>query len=285
MLKKLKLTLEMIRFSHSIFALPYAFIGMFMAAKGVPPISKMILIIIAMVSARSSAMAFNRIADYDVDKINPRTKNWHLPSGKVSFQYVGVFITLMIIIFEVSAYLLNPLAFYLSPLALIIILGYSLTKRFTYFTHICLGLALALAPLGSWIGVQGRFAVEPFLLMLAVIFWVAGFDILYSLQDYEFDLKMKLHSIAQKFGKQKAINISRIFHLIYVLILFLLMFFGSYGFGTIYLIGVGIVVVLLIYEHSIVSAKDISRINEAFFLANSTASLIFMFFTILDILV
>jgi len=285
MFKRLRLTLEMIRFHHSIFALPYAVIGMFMAKKGFPPVTKIILILIAMVSARSSAMIFNRVVDYDVDRINLRTKNWHLPTGKISFQYAGLFITLMIIVFELSASFLNPLAFYLSPIALIIILGYSLTKRFTYLTHIFLGLALGLAPMGSWIGIRGSITLEPIVLMVSVIFWVAGFDILYSLQDYDFDVKMKLHSIPQKFGKEKGIKISRLFHLIYILLLFTLLFFKGYGFGIIYLIGVGIVIITLLYEHSIVSPKDISRINEAFFTANGFASLIFMFFTVLDILV
>lgn len=280
-LSKTKIFLDMIKFPHTIFALPFALTSAFIASEGMPEFKKFFWIIIAMVGARTGAMSFNRLVDMHIDAKNPRTKDRPLPKGLISKSAVILYTIISFILLIFSAYMLNKLCFYLSPIAIIVLTGYSLTKRFTHYSHIILGLALAGAPLGAWIAIKGVIELLPVVLSFAVLFWVAGFDILYALQDYEFDKKEGLHSIPVKFGIKKSILISRIFHLIMVCLLFYVYLLG--GFGFIYLIGLFIISILLIYEHSLVKEKDLSKLDIAFFNMNGYISVLFFIFTVIDV--
>ena len=269
----------MIKFEHTLFALPFAFMGMLFAAGGWPGWYLLIVVTFAMVFARSSAMAFNRLVDVDVDGENPRTKDRSLPTGRLNRRFVAVYVVVNSAAFIVVCGFINHLALILSPVALAIVLFYSYTKRFTSFSHLVLGLGLAIAPTGGWIAVTGQFAVPPLLLSAAVLFWVAGFDVLYSLQDVEFDRTKGLYSIPARVGTGWSLLLSRSFH---VLTFMLLAGFSVViGAGFWFNIGIGASALLLIYEHQLISADDMSRLNAAFFTVNSFVSILLLVCTIL----
>jgi 4-hydroxybenzoate polyprenyltransferase len=282
MLDRIKIILEMIKFEHTIFALPFAFTGALLALDGLPTLAQAIWIIVAMVGARSAAMGFNRWADRDIDAENPRTKTRALPAGLVSPAQVLLFIIVSSAMLVLAAYMLNPLSFALSPVALIIVFFYSYTKRITFLSHAFLGLAIAGAPMGAWIAVTGRFEFPALVLGLAVLFWLVGFDILYALQDMEFDRTAGLHSIPQRFGIRTSLWISRSSHCITLLCLFWL--FELLPVGMVYLLGVIIALCLIVYEHSLVKENDLSKLNMAFFNMNGYISVTIFMFTLLDVL-
>lgn len=271
--KKLGTTLEMIKFEHTLFALPFAFLGAVLAAEGVPTWQQIIWITVAMVAARSAAMTFNRIIDLDFDAANSRTANRELPTGKLSLGFAWAFLFVSIAVFLLAAYSLNWLTFALSPVALLSVLGYSYAKRFTSFSHLILGWALAISPTAAWIAVRGTIDSEiPLLLSLLVLMWTAGFDVMYACQDYEFDRKAGLRSIPARFGIGNALWIARLFHLQAFIALVLLYLVTGLGWPA--LLGVILIAGLLIYQHTLVSAKNLSRMNAAFFTTNATVSVI-----------
>lgn len=271
--KKLGTTLEMIKFEHTLFALPFAFLGAVLAAEGVPTWQQIIWITVAMVGARSAAMTFNRIIDLDFDAANSRTANRELPTGKLSLGFAWAFLFVSIAVFLLAAYSLNWLTFALSPVALLSVLGYSYAKRFTSFSHLILGWALAISPTAAWIAVRGTIDSEiPLLLSLLVLMWTAGFDVMYACQDYEFDRKAGLRSIPARFGIGNALWIARLFHLQAFIALVLLYLVTGLGWPA--LLGVILIAGLLIYQHTLVSAKNLSRMNAAFFTTNATVSVI-----------
>ena len=273
LIAKLGTTLEMIKFEHTLFALPFAFLGAVMAANGLPTWQQILWITLAMVGARSAAMTFNRIADREIDAQNPRTANRELPSGKLSVEFAWVFLFVSIGLFLLAAYSLNWLTFVLSPVALVSVLGYSYAKRFTAFAHLLLGWALAISPTAAWIAVRGRIDSEvPLLLSLFVLMWTAGFDVMYACQDYEFDKKSGLRSIPARFGITRSLWIARLFHA-QAFIVLLLLYLVS-GLGVVALIGVGAVALLLAYQHTLVKANDLSKMNAAFFTTNAFVSII-----------
>ena len=278
---KLRLTLRMIRIEHSVFALPFALISALVAADGVPAPGQLLWILVAMVAARSAAMGFNRLADRKFDRLNPRTQKWPLAAGLLSSAFVGAFVAVCSLILVYAAFRLNPLAFKLSPVALLIILGYSLTKRFTALSHWFIGLALAVAPAGAWIAVRGRLDLAPALLGLAILFWTAGFDLIYSCQDADFDRQQNLFSVPSRYGIGAALLTSRLCHAATVALLLLFGYFS--GLGWIYNGGVALVSALLIYEHSLVSPSDLSRVNEAFFTINGLISVLLLLFASVDL--
>ncbi len=282
MLKKIILYLRMIKFSHTIFALPFALIGFFLAYKQEHPSwIYFLLVLLAMIFARSAAMAFNRYADRYFDKLNARTASREIPSGKISEKNALIFTFFSAAGFIITTYFMNRLVFLLSPVALFIVLGYSYTKRFTSLSHIILGVGLALAPIGAYLSVIPRFAILPILFSFVVLFWVAGFDIIYSLQDYYFDKKIGLKSIPAAVGKKNALIISLILHIISAALVIII---GIYfDFHWLYWIGAGIFIFLLFYQHLIVKEDDLSRVNIAFGTTNGIASVIFATFVIMDI--
>ncbi len=283
--KKISLYLSLIRFSHTVFAMPFALLGTVIAYNHSPEFftwDKLLFIILCMVFARTSAMAFNRYIDSDIDKLNPRTQSREIPSKKVKPQEALWLTIISAVFFSAFAYLLNPLCFYLSPIALLIILGYSYTKRITALCHIILGIGLALAPIGAYIAITGSIHWSIILISTAVLFWVSGFDIIYALQDEEFDKAHQLYSVPSLLGRKKSIHISRFFHLLSITILFLN--FYIYNFGTLYFIGWLVFSIFLIYEHYLVTPKDISKIPFAFGTLNGWAGLIFGLFGIADVL-
>ena len=266
----------MIKFEHTLFALPFAFLGAILAANGLPEWWQIFWITVAMVAARSAAMTFNRIVDRDIDAKNPRTANRELPTGKLSLGFAWVFLYVSIAVFLLASYSLNWLTFALSPVALICILGYSYAKRYTAFSHLLLGLALSIAPTAAWIAVRGEINSEiPILLSLFVLMWTAGFDVLYACQDYSFDKKAGLRSIPARFGIKNALWIARLFHAQAFVVLVLLYFVT--GLGWIALAGVLAVGVLMIYQHTLLKADDLSRMNAAFFTTNAFVSVILLF--------
>lgn len=280
-ISKVAVILEMIKFEHTIFALPFALTSALIAANGLPELSVLLWILVAMVGARSAAMAFNRIADLEYDRLNPRTSGRALPAGILSVVEVWVFTLVAIGVFVLAAWMLNPLAFMLSPVALMVVLGYSYTKRFTALSHLVLGLALGIAPTGAWIAVTGRLDLAPMILSAAVMLWTAGFDIIYALQDIEFDTKIGLYSIPRAVGPGRALLVSRLLHAGSVL---LLVGFGwVLGFGVTYFTGVGLVAVLLAWEQSLVRPNDISRVNTAFFNTNGLVSIGFFLFSACEV--
>jgi 4-hydroxybenzoate polyprenyltransferase len=271
--QKLKTTLAMIKFEHTLFALPFAFLGAVMAAEGLPTWHQILWITLAMVGARSAAMTFNRIADRDIDAKNPRTANRELPSGKLSIGFAWAFLYTSIGLFLLSAYSLNWLTFVLSPIALLSVLGYSYAKRFTAFSHLLLGWALSISPTAAWIAVRGTIDSEvPILLSLLVLMWTAGFDVLYACQDFEFDKRSGLHSIPAKVGIKHSLWIARLFHFQAFAVLVLL--YGLTNLGWLALGGVIAVGVLLVYQHTLVKPNDLSRMNAAFFTTNAFVSVI-----------
>ena len=266
--KSLQTVLEMIKFEHTLFALPFAFLGMLLAAEGWPEWSVVGWIVLAMVGARSAAMGFNRLVDRTIDAANPRTLRRALPAGQVSPAFVGLFVVANCLVLVFAASRLNPLALALTPLALFILLGYSYSKRFTHWSHLILGLALAGAPVGAWVAVRGDVTPTPLVLAGAVLLWVAGFDVLYALQDREFDLGAGLHSVPVRFGEVAALWISGILHLGMLLLLALLPGIYPPGLGLGYWVGFAGCVILLTYQHRIVRPGDLSRLDAAFFQAN-----------------
>lgn len=277
MLKKFLEIFRMIKIEHTLFALPFALISVFFASNGKPQLKILGLCVLAMVFARNSAMAFNRYIDAEIDKKNPRTKDRSIPAGKLTSAFVGLFVIFNVLFFFVTCFFINALSFYLSPLALFIVLFYSYTKRFTSYAHLVLGLGLAIAPAGGWIAVNNSLSLTPIFLSLAVFTWVSGFDILYSLQDETFDKESGLFSIPVKFGAKKSLIISRILH--FFTIVFLI-FFGYFaGANLIYYMGVLIGTILLGYEHSLVKYNDLSKLDAAFFTVNSYLSVILFVFT------
>ncbi len=282
-LGKTQILLDMIKFPHTIFALPFAFMGAILAEKKIPSLDKIFWITVAMVGARSAAMSFNRLADWRFDALNPRTKERALPKGILTPLQVMAFIVITSTIFIYAASRLNPLAFKLSPLALAIVFFYSYTKRFTVLSHFFLGLSLSLAPIGAWIGIKGEVELPALILGGSVIFWLIGFDILYALQDIEFDREVGLKSIPQKLGIKKSLYISRISHAITVILLFSL--YPILELSYLYLIGLLIVTGLFIREHSLVKEDDLSKLNVAFFNMNGYISITIFIFTLFDILI
>lgn len=287
--------LSLIKFSHTIFAMPFAMIGFFLAATGSTGyfglltqdyrlvILKFLLVIACMVFARSAAMAFNRYLDRQFDAKNPRTAIREIPAGIISADRALWFTIANAVLFIAATYFINPLCFYLSPVALLVVLGYSYTKRFTALCHLVLGLGLSLAPIGAYLAVTGYFDWLPVLFSFAVIFWVSGFDIIYALQDEEFDRSNKLHSIPAALGKKKALRVSELLHLLSTTSVVLAGLEGH--FGAWYWIGVLVFTGMLIYQHSIVKPNDLSRVNLAFMTANGIASVVFALFVIADLLV
>jgi len=280
--RKLKIVLEMIKIEHTVFALPFAFMGAFLAARGLPPADKAAWILLAMVGARSAAMAFNRLVDLPFDAKNPRTASRALPQGSVSRAFVIVFVCAASTLFIFAASRLNPLALALSPLALGVIFFYSYTKRFTWATHLFLGLSLAGAPLGAWIAIRGDITSAPLILGLAVALWVAGLDVIYACQDVAFDRQTALHSIPERFGIRRALLISGILHLVMIGLLAFL--FWREGLGSVSLAGLAVVAVLLAYEHALVKPGDLSRVNTAFFTINGWISVLLFVSTAADLL-
>jgi 4-hydroxybenzoate polyprenyltransferase len=263
----------MIKFEHTLFALPFAFLGAILAAGGLPEVRQIIGITLAMVGARSAAMTFNRIADREIDARNPRTAGRELPSGKLSVGFAWAFFTASVVLFLAAAYSLNWLTLALSPVALASIIGYSYAKRYTAMAHLVLGWALAISPTAAWIAVRGTIDSEiPLLLSLLVLMWTAGFDVMYACQDYEFDRRSGLRSIPATFGIARALWIARLFHLQAFIALILL--YALSGLGWPALVGVVAVGALLVYQHTLVSANDLSKMNAAFFTTNAFVSVI-----------
>lgn len=278
--KKIIDYLRLIKFSHSIFAIPFAFTGAVLAAGGIPALRQIFWITIAMIGARSGAMGLNRIIDREIDALNPRTKERELPKGIIKTWEAVIFTSISLMVFVISAYRLNPLCFKLSPLAIIVILIYPYTKRFTSLSHVILGLALSLAPLGAWIAIRGTIDLEIIPLSIAVLFWVAGFDIFYALQDIDFDRGFGLYSIPSRFGISKSIWIARLFHIITIIMLLSLI--PIHNLNGFYIIGVITATAILLYEHSIVKPSDLRRLNIAFFNMNGYLSITVFLFTLLD---
>jgi 4-hydroxybenzoate polyprenyltransferase len=281
-LHNLRITLEMIKWEHSVFALPFALCGAMLAASGLPTAHQLLWIVIAMLAARSAAMAFNRLADATIDAANPRTSTRALPAGHLSPTFVATFVVVSCAVFILAASQLNRLTLWLSPVALAVLLLYSYTKRFTRLSHLVLGFALGIAPSAAWIAVRGSLDPRILLLTAAVTFWVAGFDILYACQDFEFDRTAGLHSIPRYIGIPAALWIARAFHLIMLILLLALL--PAFALGKLALAGVIAVLLLLLYEHSLVKPNDLSKLNAAFFTMNGVISVVFALFIAADLL-
>lgn len=281
-LNRAVLYLRMIKISHSVFALPFAFTGALLAASGVPTLHQIVWIALAMVGARSGAMGLNRIIDRNIDKANPRTEGREIPSGKIKVFDAAVFTAISFALMVFSAYQLNMLCFWLSPVAIGILFLYSYTKRFTWLSHFFLGLAISGAPLGAWIAVRGTFDIEILPLCFGVVFWLAGFDVLYALQDIDFDKRKGLHSIPQRFGVRRSLALAKMFHLVTVSML--VMTGLIFELGLPYWIGVIMVSGMLLYEHSLVKHDDLSRLNMAFFNMNGYISITVFVFTFMSVM-
>ncbi|MDQ2899743.1 MAG: putative 4-hydroxybenzoate polyprenyltransferase [Acidobacteriota bacterium] len=286
--KRLRLTLDMIKFEHSVFALPFALTGALLALRqsGFQVAAwwhQVAWIVAAMVGARSAAMAFNRLVDSEIDRRNPRTSGRHLPAGLLSRGFGWGFVAASSFIFLYAARQLNPLCFWLAPPALAVVFFYSFTKRFTSLSHLVLGFALGIAPAAAWIAVRGSLDPRILLLTAAVMFWTAGFDVIYSCQDYEFDVSESLFSVPRVVGIGRALAIAKALHVAMIACLLALVF--SLGLGALSLAGIAAVAALLIYEHSIVKAHDLSRVNAAFFTMNGWVSVLFFVFWAADIFI
>ena len=275
-------TLEMIKWEHSVLTLPFGLTGAVLAARGIPNLHTSIWIVVALVAARSAAMAFNRLADAAIDAANPRTKIRALPAGKLSKSFVAWFVVVTSTLFIFAAHELNPLAFDLSPVALGVVFLYSFTKRFTRWAHVVLGIGDGHCPAAAWIAVRGSLDPRILILTAAVVFWGAGFDILYACQDYDHDCSSEVYSVPKAFGIRTALGIARLFHVITVLLLAWMVV--AFGLGKIAVAGVVFVALLLIYEHSLVKHDDLSRVNAAFFTMNGLVSMAFLFFIAGDLL-
>jgi len=270
---------RMIKFSHSVFALPFALASAAVAANGRVPWPELPWIVLAMIGARSAAMGFNRLADQAIDARNPRTAGRELPRGLLSRREVWLFVGLSALALVGAAAMLNPLCLLLSPVALLVVLGYSYTKRFTSLSHLVLGLALSIAPVGAWLAVRGRFDLPPVVLALAVLCWVAGFDTIYSCQDVDFDRREGLRSLPALLGIRRALTVARLLHVAAVVLLAAL--YTLAPLHPVYLAGVAAVAALLVYEHSLVSADDLSRVDAAFFAVNGWIAVGYLAFTVL----
>lgn len=282
-LSKAILYLRMIKIEHSVFALPFAFASAMLAAQGIPSLYQIFWITLALVSARAAAFGLNRIIDRRIDALNPRTANREIPSGKIKVSEALIFTLICLGVFVYSAWMLNPLCFKLSPVAIAVLFIYSYTKRFTWACHFVLGLALSLAPLGAWIAIRGTFDWEIVPMVVAVIFWLAGFDTLYALWDVEFDKKYGIYSIPKIFGIKRAIYLARFFHVIAWGFLVLTGFI--FKLNILYWLGMVLVAYLFIKEHSLVKPEDLSKLNFAFFNMNGYISLTVFLFTTLAILI
>jgi 4-hydroxybenzoate polyprenyltransferase len=280
--RNLQTTLDMIKFEHSVFALPFALLGALLAASDVPSGRTVFWIIIAMVAARSAAMAFNRIADRAFDAANPRTRMRPLQTGRLNVPFAWAFTVICGLGFLISAFQLNRLSFILSPLVLVILLGYSWTKRFTRWSHVILGFCLGMAPVGAWVAVRGSLDWRPFILCAAVTLWTAGFDIIYACQDVDYDRQAGLFSLPQSIGIRSALLVSSVFHILMLALLFLLAM--VFHLGALTFIGIAVVAVLLVYEHSLVKPHDLSRVNAAFFNVNGFIGLFLLLAVCLDVL-
>lgn len=289
-MRTVKNYMSLIKFSHTVFALPFAMIGFTLGITyrgGVlttQEITNLLLLVIAcMVLARSAAMAFNRFLDRNIDAQNPRTASREIPSGIITGKNALVFTIICSILFITTCYFINPLCFSLSPVALLVILGYSYTKRFTWLCHLILGLGLSLAPIGAYLAVTGEFRILPILFSAAVLFWVSGFDIIYALQDEEFDKSQQLYSIPAWVGKSKALRFSEILHALSIFCIILAGWYG--GFGWLYWAGAALFIGMLVYQHTIVSPADLRRVNLAFMTANGIASVVFALFVIAELII
>jgi 4-hydroxybenzoate polyprenyltransferase len=285
-MSQVKNYLSLVKFSHTIFAMPFALIGFvlglryhFIHQTTVDQVwLKFILVLVCMVTARSTAMAFNRYLDRHFDKLNPRTAIREIPAGIIKAEKALVFIGINMAIFITATYFINSICFYLSPVALFVILFYSYTKRFTYLCHLVLGIGLSLAPIGAYLAVTGNFDLLPLLFSFAVIFWVSGFDIIYALQDIDFDQSQSLYSIPSQWGLKQSLSISRVLHVLSASLVITAYFLG--GFHFLYLFGLLIFIGMLIYQQSIVKPYDLSKVNLAFMTANGIASIVFSVFVI-----
>ena len=273
--------LSLVKFSHTIFAMPFALIGFVLGLRynwihhqSIDNMWwKFFLVIICMVTARSTAMAFNRYLDRHFDKLNPRTAIREIPAGIIKAEKALVFIGINMALFITATYFINSICFYLSPVALLVILFYSYTKRFTYLCHLVLGIGLSLAPIGAYLAVTGSFALLPLLFSFAVVFWVSGFDIIYALQDIDFDQSQSLYSIPSYWGLEKALHIARVLHVFSAIFVLVAFYLG--GFHILYLLGLFVFIGMSLYQHSIVKANDLSKVNIAFMTANGIASVVF----------
>ena len=282
LIRNVATTLEMIKWEHSVFALPFALCGAMLAAGGIPAGQQLLWIVVAMIAARSAAMAFNRLADATIDAANPRTQMRALPAGALSRSFVILFTLVACTVFVFAASRLNHLTLMLSPVALAVLLSYSYTKRFTRWSHLVLGFALGIAPAGAWIAVRGSLDPRILILTAAVTFWVGGFDVLYACQDYEFDCQYGLHSVPQYLGIPNALWFARLLHLAMIgLLIWLAMVFHL---GALAFVGIAAVALLLGYEHSLVSHDDLSKLNAAFFTMNGVISVVFFLFVAGDLL-
>ena len=285
-MSQVKNYLSLVKFSHTIFAMPFALIGFvlglrnhFIHQTSVDQVwLKFILVLVCMVTARSTAMAFNRYLDRHFDKLNPRTAIREIPAGIIKAEKALVFIGINMAVFITATFFINSICFYLSPVALFVILFYSYTKRFTYLCHLVLGIGLSLAPIGAYLAVTGSFDVVPLLFSFAVIFWVSGFDIIYALQDIDFDQSQSLYSIPSQWGLKQSLSISRVLHVLSASFVIAAYFVG--GFHFLYLFGLLIFIGMLFYQQSIVKPHDLSKVNLAFMTANGIASIVFSVFVI-----
>ena len=282
LLRNVGTTLEMIKWEHSIFALPFALCAAMLAAGGMPTAAKLGWIVLCMVSARSAAMAFNRIADARIDAANPRTAMRAIPAGVLSQKFAAIFVAVACAFFVLGAARLNRATLLLSPIALAVVLLYSYTKRFTRWSHLVLGFALGIAPAAAWIGVRGSLDPRILLLTAAVTFWVAGFDVLYACQDIDFDRANGLNSIPQALGVKRSLLVARVLHLVMLGLLLALVI--VFGLGKLAIAGVVAVALLLAYEHSLVSSTDLSKLNAAFFTMNGVIAVVFFAFVAADVL-
>ena len=284
--EKIKTLLEMIKFSHTIFAFPFALMGVVLAslASGkAPGVGQVFWVCVAMVGARTTAMGLNRLIDAKIDAKNPRTADRHIPAGKVSTWEAALFILVALVIFLFAAWMLNPLCLKLAPIVVGFFVLYSYCKRFTHFAHVVLGLCLAAAPIGAWVALRGDLGWSVISLGIAVLFWVSGFDVFYALQDYDYDVEHGLHSVPSRLGKEKSFLLVRIFH--GLMLLFMLLVLPGSGLGWIYFTGVVVVAGLLVYEHLLVKPDDLSKLDAAFFNMNGYISVTIFVFTLVDALV
>ena len=271
---KIRDYLELVKFSHTIFALPFALASMLIAAKGFPDWLVFAWILVAMIGARTAAMGFNRIVDREIDALNPRTQNREIPAGKVSVAHAAVLVGFSALLFVFAAWHLNALALWLSPVALFALFFYSYCKRFTHWAHFVLGLCLGIAPVGAWVAVRGTLDLAPCVLAAAVIFWVAGFDVIYATMDNDFDRAHGIHSLVQTLGIGRALKAAKLLHVGFIALL------GAFGFLTQlswpFFVGVALIAAFLVYEHSLVDERDLRRVNAAFFTVNGVISVMFL---------
>lgn len=286
----IKKYLSLVKFSHTIFAMPFALIGFFLALKtnqkeilSSENLQLLLFVILDMIFARNAAMGFNRWLDRIIDKKNPRTAIREIPSGKIKSKYALWFVIINSILFLITTYFINKLVFILAPIALAVVLGYSYTKRFTWFCHFILGLGLSLAPVGSYLAVTGKFSLLPILFSLTVLFWTSGFDIIYSLQDEEFDKENNLKSIPTLLGKKNALHLSTLAHILTAIFIIWAGIIGFEVLGIWYWAGAFFFGASLIYQHLIIKADDLSKVNLAFFTTNGIASIVFAVFTLFSL--